>query len=107
MILTDKCKTDFERWLKQQEYGHDMFIGNIKQGIFCTHVTSLPESVQYALITEFFDSVGIYIKVVLNYSEHTWLQSVDYYFTESTYPSRTEALKAAIEQANLIYNSKA
>lgn len=91
-LLNGKCKEDFEK-----------YICNIRH-IYESSLTSQ----KYALIIEWFDSVGIYIS--LNY--HPISNSFSYFIN---YPDRfysrittfrKEATKQAIIKANDIYNNR-
>ncbi len=94
MILTGKAKDNFldsngkkEAWI------------NIMLPIY-----------QYALIIEWFDSVGIYINVFYKYiwrveirdSQSSLLSTLDY----AVFDTRQEATKQAIIKANDIYNER-
>ena len=102
MILTGETKLDFERWL----HSNDVLI---KDGIYDdTYLTDvfdkLPLNLQYALIIEWFDSVGIYINS--DYFElNKWFYSevLDSNFA-IVKPTRQEALTEAIKKANEYYN---
>ena len=104
MILTGETKLDFERWL----HSNDVLI---KDGIYDdTYLTDvfedLPLNLQYALIIEWFDSVGIYVN-----SDYFELNKVFYSEVldsnfEIIKPTRQEALTEAIKKANEIYNEK-
>ena len=94
MILTGKCKEDFDKWF-ELEYSHcaiyDYWI-NEDLGI----------SIQYGVFVDFFDSVDIYVET--------------YYAAKNTYEvivneigyelcdTRQEAREQAILKANEIYN---
>jgi len=99
MKLTGKCKEDFEKWLKINY--------TLKQSLI---FNSLPDSMQFGVYVDFFDSVWIeiwiepwetqnngeffkYFKVIIDYIEVS-----DYN------DSRQEARTKAIEKANEIYN---
>ena len=113
MILTGETKEDFERWL----HSNDVLI---KEGIYdATYLTDvfeeLPLNLRYALIIEWFDSVGIYISInyVDFYDELRNDTGFETYVTNKglsvkfrSVSSRQEALTEAIKKANEIYNSK-
>ena len=104
MILTNKAKEDFERWL----HSNDVLI---KDGIYDdTYLTDvfeeLPLNLRYASIIEWFDSVGIYITsdyLELNRVFYSEILNENF---EIVKPNRQEALTEAIKKANEIYNSK-
>ena len=109
MILTDEAKLDFERWL----HSNDVLI---KDGIYDdTYLTDvfekLPLNLRYALIIEWFDSVGICIdrdciniEMVITYfrgiNEEQTIIDCDH---KETFKDWWEE---AIKKANEIYNSK-
>jgi hypothetical protein len=67
----------------------------------------LQDSVQNALIVDWFDSVGIYIEVT-KWNDTIWQWNIDdgdEYPDGKDYSSRTEATNAAIKKANELYNS--
>lgn len=112
MILQDKAKEDFRKWVKENDYPVSLWA--LEDGL-------IDKTVEYALIIEWLDSVGIYITIesylggggVVFYPQieyrnenHVdvfdcpkWDDGVQWYST-----SRQEATKAAIEKANEIYN---
>ena len=102
MILTGKTKEDFERWL----HSNDVLI---KEGIYDdTYLTDvfdkLPLNLQYASITEWFDSVGIIITsdyFELNKGFYSEILNENF---EIIKPTHQEALTEAIKKANEIYN---
>jgi len=110
MILTDKCKEQFELWLMNGNDGVSNFGRTIK--LTRIYFLSLKESCQHALIIEFFDSVGIYIntshipfskefRVEVREYDNTFLSSCDYI----PFNTRTEATQSAITKANEIFNN--
>lgn len=102
MTLTGKAKEDFEKWLKKKIINIDLelFYGS-------------SDTVEAAYKQEWFDSVGIYIDC----PPFFWDRFIGYgclvneklYFSENenrAFRTRNEALKAAITNANLIYNER-
>jgi hypothetical protein len=94
MILTDKCKEEFEKWID-----YDLFNYNYR----------LDKTMQQSKIIEFFDSINIFI-VPYICSDDLW----DYDVTDIdkkcianglAYKSRTEATQSAILKANEIFNN--
>ena len=101
MILTGKAKEDFCTWINRDIPNKESFECemNINDLYFKTS-TEL-----YALIIEWFDSVGVYVDVVSNSQTSTFDAYVDddyIYF----YHSRKEATEQAIIKANQIYNDR-
>lgn len=108
MILTGKAREDFEKWLF-------MFQESIFKGIFLDDEQDvldefdiLPEICKYALIAEWFASVGIYINTELDYLHSVWFPTINnnWNFEEVEFKTRPEAIKEAIKKANEIYNNK-
>ena len=88
MILTGKAKEDFS-------YNYNM-----------SDFNGYSETLQNALIIEWFDSVGIYITsdyFELNKGFYSEILNENF---EIVKPTRPEALTEAIKKANEIYNSK-
>ena len=97
MILTGKTKEDFS-------YNYNM-----------SDFNGYSETLQNALIIEWFDSVGIYISInyVDFYDEFKNDTGFETYVTNKglsvkfrIVSNRQEAIKQAIEKANEIYNNK-
>jgi len=95
-MLTDKAKTEFEKWLFSN---HRI---QLMDGF-----NNLPESCQHALIIEWFESIGFHIgrDMVNNW----WLENSTYYENHELdgydyYPTiKTQA--QAITKANEIFNN--
>jgi len=106
MILTDKAKEDFLKWLKNN---YDLLIEDCGGfSYFCNAQTKVSE---YALIIEWLDSVGIIIQIDCGNLRHsddkiTWYQGgvLGHQFLQTT-KTRSEATKQAIIKANEIYNN--
>ena len=100
MILTGKASKDFIKWL---HFKHNLQPYNL-----------FNEIIQYALIIEWFDSVGIYISInyVDFYDEFRNNTGFETYVTNKglsvkfrSVSIRQEAIKQAIKKANEIYNT--
>ena len=97
MNLTGKCKEDFEKWyeLNYETIGLRSF--------YLAEFYELPETMQYGVYVDFFDSVEIYMEIIKDgiyfesYVNDEWL---------NTPKTRSETRTAAIEKANEIYNLK-
>ena len=103
MILTGKAKEEFFNWLDNQGVnGIDISNWEFEKFHLLSNVS------QNALIIEWFDSVGIYINVELDYLHIVWFPSIDnnWAFEEIEFKTRQEATEEAIKKANEIYNSK-
>ena len=102
MILTGKAKKDFIKWLY---FKHNLQPYNL-----------FNEIIQYALIIEWFDSVGIYIMPEICSIKGIFTATIfhEKYRTKTgrtisvieNFNSRQEALTEAIKKANEIYNNK-
>lgn len=109
MILTGKCKDDFEKWHREQkpEMGHWYSIMNFN---------NLPNSMKYGVYVDFFEAYDILIRIVDSYSFDGVLK---YYVMHSGtvlikskdkkkawyFETRQQARTKAIEKANEIYNN--
>lgn len=110
MILTGKAKEDFEKWFSDYSEKNHHLSGWRDYDQYIDEV-ELPETLQYAIIQEWFDSVGIYISPYTNGIVYEpgvlWYYSLVTENYRSTYHlSRNEAVEAAITNANLIYNER-
>lgn len=91
MILTGKCKEKFLEWYNEPE----------------TYFYRLNKTCQNALIIEWFDSVGIYIDVRIEFEDSFVLKTFNSYAEDDyvgNYSNRQEAIKQAIIKVNEIYN---
>ena len=92
MKLTGKCKEDFEKWYESLE---DFY-----------HLDIMPENMVYGVYEDFFDSVGIDIRILENnvssiLNTDGFSQDRKYDYSNET---RQEAREQAILKANEIYN---
>lgn len=92
MILKGKCKEAFEEWLCDN-YPNCGYIDLLQ----------LSYSMQYGVLVDFFDSVGIDLTAGLNYC-HVYQRYPRYIYKRSDV-SRQEARTSAIEKANEIFNN--
>jgi len=101
MKLTGKCKDDFFKWLEETDVSDtDLFWQWYK----------IPESMQYGVYVDFFDSVGLSIgvyKIDISKWFGIILKNNRYLnnFKEG-YSTLSEARTEAIKKANEIYNKK-
>jgi hypothetical protein len=115
MKLTGKCKEDFEEWVGNQPYSISHDVGERQMNIvpLADMIEQLPKSMQYGVLVDFFDSVGVEIDIdidskfryevaEINFYIYTELQTYDGY--DNHYSTRQEARTKAIEKANEIYN---
>ena len=111
MELTDKSLEAFNRWYIES-YTPDNFKGVDHWVLDEFH--NLPESMQYGVYVDFFDSVGLMIDESLFFSskenDYMFTYSVIYYksryYEVNIVPSRQEAQTKAIEKANELLNDK-
>lgn len=111
--LTGKCKKDFEKWLSKgigrttiyyYEVWNSQFDGEIDiEDVW----DNLPQSMQYGVLVDFFDNVGIRIEVsIAEYTEPiTYVAWVNTDWIDSC-ENRSQARQKAIEKANELYNEK-
>lgn len=107
MILTGKCKEDFEKWLNINfhEFSYRKF-----RDEYDAHFYKLPFSFQYSVYVDFFDSVGIriYIDEVPNdgiyYTFNLSLYDGDFLQWDDYSQTRWKAREQAILKANKIHN---
>lgn len=92
MKLSGKCKEEFE-------YNYNM-----------SNFNELSETLQNALIIDFFDGVGIYIEIKNKFGQRKQCQRFSFivknYNSGFLFNSRTEATNAAIEKAVEIFNNR-
>ena len=115
MKLTGKCKEDFEKWFEvnpeNNEGLSDIQVRYVKQSqleIF----KGLPDSMQFGVIVDFADSVGIELVVFIWRNKYT----IAVYENDESktigkqigkdkgFKSRPEAREKAVEKFNEIYN---
>lgn len=94
MILTGKCLEAFIEWKLNNKKLSTIEVLDFK------HLSNVSK---YALIIEFFDSVGIYIEL---FKLENFIWAINDLYEESGYNNRQEATTEAIKKANEIYNSK-
>lgn len=120
MILTGKAKEDFELWVNNThddngngQTGKRLFyIESIDDYKFINtehYIHNIGESMLYALIIEWLDSLGLII--IIDYTNPFWyayiMEGVGSHSTDyNGFCSRQEATKQAILKANELYNNK-
>ena len=106
MKLTGKCKEDFEKWVSKQPYSISHDVGERAMNIvpLSEMIEQLPQSMQYGVLVDFFDSVDIGIS--MNQYNNTYWYDIEnpYTIDGDELKSRPEARKQAILKANEIYN---
>ena len=121
MELTGKCKQDFEKWFIENDKGNPLKSW-VSEDLGLIYLQSswyhLPQSMQYGVYVDFFDSVGIRINVepfeVLVADKegfrYWWTMYRGSKILQSNLPlghlTRQEARIKAIEKANEIYNER-
>ena len=99
VLISDKCKSDFEKWLDKQD------VAPYKSMFY-----DIPKIVQISYLVEWFDVVGlnIYIKPRFHYgglSFDGFIDGMEISSIETEYfKTRTEAFLKAIELVNVFYN---
>ena len=106
MELTGKCKEEFENWyLKYIKSNSEKLISNTDVNYFYL----LTESMQHGVCVDFFDWVGIIIRVEYNHRyKNYWFNlnsGVLSHNELNRWNHRETARKKAREKANEIYNS--
>lgn len=103
MNLTGKCKEDFEKWyLEDYTFGisHISFID----------FDAIPmKSMQYGVLVDYFDSVGLNILLTVEWDYGYIIAENRYEEIEEVkkwYDTRPEARTAAIEKANDLRNEQ-
>jgi len=98
MKLTGKCNEDFGMWFFERNTPIEEY----------KNYHSLSDTCKNALIIDFFDSVGIYIGVLICIDEtfDSYILQNDVRTECSQFQeNRINAINAAIEKANEIYNN--
>ncbi len=111
MILTGKCREDFEEWLEDKRH----FIISVDgTDEFWAIWYNCSKAMKYGVYVDFFDSVGI----VSEATPLDWFEDFSYYYGYTVFKrglvcpnltgtkSLNEAREAAIKKANELYNKK-
>ena len=106
-MLTDKCKVDFETWFFTT---HETYVDYLGKDWFGERFLNLPQSMQYGVYVDFFDSVGIrgyidevgQLECIVKFS----LYDGDVINGTVGLENRNDARAELIEKANEIYNEK-
>ncbi len=102
MNLTGKAKKDFEKWY---ELNHEAIVlRSIDDEFHLEGFYELPESMQFGVLVDFFDSAGVVMEFD-NFGD-TWVSYINGDPTHPIFywPTRQEARKQALIKANEIYN---
>ena len=104
MKLTEKCKEDFEKWYLifiMSKKGRT----NLMYSTYIEWFYQLPQSMQYGVYVDFFDSVGIRLECIYDsYSSNEWYVGINCISQKGSFKLRTDARTEAITKANEIYN---
>jgi hypothetical protein len=103
-MLKGKANEDFEKWLKLQDYG-ELFELGFEDGFF-----GYPFSMQYGVLCDWFDSVGIVIEIKIQtlgmFNAIFYDVFGDFICASLLVKTRPQARQKAIEKANEIYNKR-
>tara|TARA_R110000782_G_scaffold229929_1_gene316248 strand:+ start:593 stop:937 length:345 start_codon:yes stop_codon:yes gene_type:complete len=109
MKLTGRCKEEFKKWLNinYKDFGVVPYSIDVYWSV-CDLLYKLPQSMQYGVYVDFFDSVGIYIsldwyKSIIKDSEY-FETDINNHIDSKRFKTRPEARKSAIEKANELHN---
>ena len=105
MKLTGKCKEEFKKWyFKDIKSNSEKLISNTDVNYFYL----LTESMQYGVLEDYFDSlgveIGIYKLISINKLSFTINGGV-FFGIKNDFNTRPEARTAATEKADEIHNS--
>jgi hypothetical protein len=105
MNLTGKCKQDFEAWFSKEFYAS---ASPNKVAMSVNEFYNLPLSMQFGVIQEWADSVGIDVivyRAVYSIGFHYMITAkIRCNKSDASLPIRESAQLAAIEKLNEIYN---
>ncbi len=114
MKLTDRTKKEFEEWKHNlyNKWVHDDKKGYENYGY--SKFNELPPSMQYGVLVDYFDSVGIHVEIsLLSYKAELvgkeynwWIGEKSGSVNDFTGTSRQKARTKAIEKANEIRNEQ-
>lgn len=95
MLLTNKAKKDFLKWLYSEYDYQDISV-------------LYPENLAYTLIIEWFDSVGLFIDVIWSFEHFEYTVHYNNERSCEYVPcnNRISATKQAIIHANELYNNR-
>ncbi|MBE7671576.1 hypothetical protein F7649_10675 [Tenacibaculum piscium] len=119
MILTGKCKEDFEKWYLQWVFNEKTFLSlNFKSEQILENWNSLHHSEKYGVLVDFFNSVGYHISNISSPEDVaqgvaegniyffcilTRIGKID--FETGFYKYRKESLIKVVKQSNYFYNN--
>lgn len=113
-MLSKQAKKDFEKWLSndfepnEQSISVDCSYEGEIEVYASENFESLPFSMQYGVLVDWFDSVGVNITIDYDFNE-----GIKYYgfyifanYGKQSFSTRPQAREKAIEKANEIYNKR-
>jgi len=113
MRLTGKSLKDFKKWLDNEfdvdEQPIRFYQDHADVETYASeHFEILPFSMQYGVLVDWFDSVGIYIEVLIIdiEDEVQFFYDVNNFCCSENFETRPPARQKAIEKANEIYNER-
>tara|TARA_R110000737_G_scaffold226979_1_gene241393 strand:+ start:531 stop:842 length:312 start_codon:yes stop_codon:yes gene_type:complete len=98
MQLTGKCKEEFREYLLN---------GIVDASYAYRHFITLPKSMRYGVLEDYFDSVGVIIEIKIqtnlryNYGIH---DKIEWLFYSRFFSDRNLAKDASVEKANELRN---
>lgn len=109
MVLTEKCKDDFNKWNYDNDFGYI----DIEPTSLVVHFENLDDNLKNTVIIDFFDSVGIYIEIeCCRFNDKFGFDSGIHFDNYKNYCSvtdfeniRKDAITKAIKKANELYNT--
>ena len=105
MKLTGKCKESFEEWFIDWVFRNALNEYRIPKKERMELFYSLPLSMQYGVLVDFFDSVGLIVENKKSISAYSYyVTNTPKYFQSFLAKTRHEARTKAIEKANEIFN---
>ena len=104
MELTGKCKEEFDKWFVEW-YSDDFYYLDI-QNARGVNWLYLSDSMQYGVLVDYFDSVGVKIESVIAWRGDFFYSIDGYNMVSEYYKTRPEARTKAIEKANEIRNQQ-
>ena len=101
VLISDKCKLDFEKWLEKQE------VSPYKAMFY-----DVPKIVQVSYLIDFFDFIGITVDVMPRMNEEKIIFEPNTFCLKHEittedfiqFDQRIDAIISAIQKANVIYN---
>ena len=111
MILTDKCKKDFEKWYNKDTPKKNDGWTIIARNSRLLEFYRLTESMRYGVFEDFFDSVGIWLVVEEQFGDgkyYDWCINTknNEWYHQTDFKTRGKAREKSLEKANEIHNNR-